>query len=115
MTAANMTPACAEGGQVSRSWPCHWVREWPGVVAVRSGERLQQGLRLLQVGSIEPLGEPAIDRRQQVACLGALALLLPQASEAHGGAQLPRLGLLAAGNGQGPVETGFRLGRIRDG
>ena len=23
MTAANMTPAGSEGGQVSRSWPCH--------------------------------------------------------------------------------------------
>jgi hypothetical protein len=42
-------------------------------------------------------------------CCSALALALPQASEARGGAQLQRFRLLAAGNGQGLLEAGFRL------
>ena len=42
----------------------------------------------------------------------ALALLLPQASQAHGGAQFQRLRLLAAGDVQGPLQPGFRL-RLR--
>src|SRR5262245_50426126 len=78
--------------------------------ALSSRERLQQRLRLLEVGGVKALGEPAIDCRQQFVRLGALALLLPQAAQAHGGAQLPGLGLLAAGNGQGLVETDFGLG-----
>ena len=42
-------------------------------------QRLQQGLGLLEVGGVKPLGEPAIDRREQLVGLGALALGLPQA------------------------------------
>ena len=41
--------------------------------------------------------------------LRAFALLLPQAREAHGSAQLQRFRLLAAGDVQGPLEAGFRL------
>jgi hypothetical protein len=44
-----------------------------------------------------------------------LALLLPQAAQAHGRPQLPGFGLLAAGDGQGLLEAGFGLGRIRGG
>ena len=36
------------------------------------------------------LREPAVDRRQQRVGLGALALLLPEATEAHGGPELQR-------------------------
>ena len=43
-------------------------------------EFLQQRLRLLEIGRVKALGEPAIDRRQQLAGLGVLALLLPEAS-----------------------------------
>jgi hypothetical protein len=82
---------------------------------VSSRQRLQQRLGLLQIGGIEPLGEPAIDRGQQLVGLSPLALVLPQAAQAGGGPQLPRFGLLAAGNGQGLLETGFRSGRVRDG
>src|SRR5262245_45416867 len=39
----------------------------------------------------------------------AFALLLPQAAQAHGGAQLPGFGLLATGHGEGLLETPFRL------
>ena len=43
-------------------------------------EFLQQRLRLLEVGGVKALGEPAVDRCQQLTGLGALALLLPQAA-----------------------------------
>ena len=52
-------------------------------VALR--QRVQQCLRLLQVGSVKAFGEPVVDWRQQRMCFGALALLLPEAAEAHGG------------------------------
>jgi len=44
---------------------------------------------VLQDRSVEAFGEPAVDRRKQVAGFGALALIAPQAGEAGGGAQLP--------------------------
>src|SRR6266851_7575150 len=44
--------------------------------------------------------------------LSALALLLPEAHQAHGGAQLQRLRLLTAGDSEGLLETGFRLGDV---
>src|SRR5690348_6343828 len=50
---------------------------------------LQQRLRLLEVRRIEALGEPAIERREQVAGFGALALVAPEAGEAGGRAKFP--------------------------
>jgi hypothetical protein len=85
MTAANMAQAGAEVAQVPHSLPYHRGGIRPGVVAVRSGERLQQRLGLLQVGRVKAFGEPAVDRRQQRMGFALLTLLLPQASEAHGG------------------------------
>src|SRR5439155_12773912 len=75
----------------------------------------QQGLPLLEVGSIKALGEPAVDWREQgVGGLG-LALLLPQPREAQRRPQLPGFGLLAASKAQGLLEASVRLERIRDG
>src|SRR5215831_9078539 len=79
-------------------------------VALR--QRIQQYLRRLQVSGVKALGEPAVDRCQQFVGFGALALALPQASQAGGGAQLPGFGLLAAGNGESVLEADFGLGRI---
>ena len=45
---------------------------------------LQQRLGLLEVRGVKALGEPAVDRCQQRMGFGALALLLPQATQAHG-------------------------------
>ena len=50
---------------------------------------LQERLGFLEVGGVKALGEPAVDRRQQLAGFGALALALPQASQAGGGAECP--------------------------
>src|SRR5262249_23514872 len=81
-------------------------------VALR--QRVQQCLRLLQILSIKPLGEPAVDRCQQLMRFLSLPLLLPQATEAHARPQSPGLGLLAAGDGKGVLEAGFRLGHLWD-
>jgi hypothetical protein len=45
---------------------------------------LQQCSGLLEVGSVKALGEPTVNGRQQLAGVGALALLLPQATAVHG-------------------------------
>ena len=74
-----------------------------------SREHCEQCLGFLEVGGVKALGEPAVDRREQSVRFHALALLLPQPPQAHGGAQFQRLRLLAAGNGEGVVETGFGL------
>ena len=51
-------------------------------------------LRLLQIARVKPFSEPAVDRSQQFASLLRLALVTPEAREAHCGAQFPGLGLL---------------------
>src|SRR5262249_61482971 len=74
--------------------------------------RVYQRLRPLKVGGVKPFREPAIDRREELVRLCPLALLLPEAVQAHGGTQLPRFGLLAAGDGEGLPEGGFGPGHI---
>ena len=64
-----------------------------------SGEVVEQGLGVLQIGGVEAFREPAVDRGEQVARLGGLALVVPQPGEARSGAQLQRLCLLGAGDG----------------
>ena len=54
--------------------------------SVCSPQRLQQRPGILQVGSVEAFGEPVVERRQKRPGLGSLALLLPEARQAHGGA-----------------------------
>jgi hypothetical protein len=57
-------------------------------LALSSRQLLQERLRLLEIGRIKAFGEPAVDRRQEVAGFGALALVAPEAGEAGRGAQL---------------------------
>src|SRR5216684_1638854 len=59
-------------------------------------ELLQQRLRLLQDRRVEAFLEPAVDWREEVASLGALALVSPEAGEARSRAQFPELGALVA-------------------
>src|SRR5262249_54105823 len=54
----------------------------------------QKRLRLLQDRRPEALGEPAINRREQVAGFGAFSLVAPEPGEARGGAEFPKLGVL---------------------
>src|SRR5712691_948222 len=74
-----------------------------------SRQLLQQHPSLLEIGGVKALREPAIDRCQEVSGFGVLTLLLPEATEAHGGPQFQGLGLLAAGHVQGLLQPGFRL------
>src|SRR5262245_5157131 len=75
-----------------------------------SCECIEQSPSLLQVRGIKPLGEPAIDRCQQLARLGTLAMALPQTRQAHDGAQLQRLGLQLPHHVEGALKT--RLGFV---
>ncbi len=56
---------------------------------------VEQRLRLLQIGGIEPLCEPAVDGGEEVVGFGGLSLGVPEAGEAGRGAEFPGLGLLA--------------------
>ena len=47
---------------------------------------LQQRLRFLQIARVEPFGEPAVNWSQQFVRLLHLALVAPEAREAHGSA-----------------------------
>ena len=69
---------------------CQRLNAMSGFIVARSLSRwprlcefFQQRLGLLQVGGVEALGEPAVDRREQLACFGPLALALPQAAQAQ--------------------------------
>ena len=68
-----------------------------------SRQRVEQRFCVFQVGRIEPLGEPAVDRHEQIAGLSAAALVAEEPDEAHSGAQFSQLGLLLAGKAQGFV------------
>src|SRR5262245_16394703 len=76
---------------------------------VLSLQLFEHGPGLLEIGGVKAPGKPAVDWREKLVDLSALALLLPQATEAQGGAQLQRLRLLAAGDVQGSLQPGFRL------
>src|SRR5215471_10066603 len=69
----------------------------------------QQRLGLLQVGGVKAFGEPGIDGRQQLPSFCALALALPQATQAHRRAQLPRLRTLALSKVDSLMTTSFSL------
>src|SRR6266851_3101236 len=57
---------------------------------------VQQCLRILQIGSVEALGEPAIDSGEHRARVFTTALFVAQPRETHRCAQLPRLRTLLA-------------------
>src|SRR4029450_6682594 len=59
-----------------------------------SRELRQQRSGFLQIYGVQPPAEPGIALWQELACGIALALLLPEATQAHGGAQFQRLRLL---------------------
>jgi len=59
------------------------------VRTARSLQIVEQRLCLFEIGGGEALGEPAVDRREQVAGGGAATLVMPQLGKARGGAQLP--------------------------
>jgi hypothetical protein len=76
------------------------------------GQLVQQRLRLPQVERIEAFGKPAIHRNEQFARFLDLPLGAPEAREAHGGAEFPRLGVLPTRNGERPHETSLGFPRV---
>ena len=66
-----------------------------------SRQLVEQLLRSFQIGRVEALGEPAVDRGEEVAGLTPAALIAAEPSEARGGPQFPELGLLLHGDAQG--------------
>src|SRR5215468_2803358 len=77
--------------------------------ASASLQLVEQCLGVDQVARIEALGEPLVDRGEEIARFGALALIAPEAREARRGAQLERAGALLAGDGEGAVVAGGGL------
>ena len=53
-------------------------------------QRVEQSLPLLQIERVKAFREPAVDRSEQFASLLHLALVTPEALEAHCGAEFPR-------------------------
>src|SRR6185436_10698842 len=96
------------GAPLRRWWAHGGSGGWGRLVL--APEFLQQRFRLLQVGGVKALGEPAVDRRQQRAGFSVLVLLLPEARQARGCAQLQRPRFLVAGNVEGLLKT--RLGAV---
>ena len=72
---------------------------------------IEQCLRLLQIARVEPFRKPTVDRSQQFARLLHLALVTPEARDAHCGAEFPGFGLLLARDRECVLEIGFRFGR----
>jgi len=78
-----------------------------------SGELVQQCPGLLEVNRRKPFCEPAIDWRQKLAGFCALALLLPEATQAQRGTEFWHLRLLAASHGQRLMKTALGLVCVR--
>ena len=79
------------------------MSEW----GVLRRQLLQQRLRLLQIARVEPFSEPAVNRSEQFASLLRLALVTPEAREAHGGAEFQEFRLLRACYRKGLSERGL--------
>jgi hypothetical protein len=67
----------------------------------------QQRLRVLQIARLEPFSEPAVNGSEQSVSLLRLALIAPEACEAHGGAEFPGFCLLSASGGECALEVCF--------
>ena len=70
-----------------------------------SCQLFEQGFGFLKISRVKALGEPAIERRQQLIGGGPLTLLLPQPTQTHRGAQFQRFRLLAVSYSESLVKT----------
>ena len=66
-----------------------------------SSQFVDQRLCLFQIDGIEAFGEPAVDRREEIAGFGPPALLAPEQGKARASAQFPELGPLLRGDAEG--------------
>src|SRR5262249_39090548 len=81
--------------------PIWGARNSSGISMASSRKLVDQGLRFLQIGCVETLGEPAVDGSEEIAGFGVAALVAAEPGEARGRAQFPELGLLFLGDAQG--------------
>ena len=72
-----------------------------------SRQRVEQRFRLAQVGGVEPLGEAAIDGRQEIATFITPPLASPEFGECRSGSQFPELCLLPLRERDGRFEALF--------
>ena len=91
-------PTLALDRPIARGWNRDWCRllehlslaQGLMTLVLMLSRRLTPGAGpgFLEVSGVKTLGAPAVDRCQQLPGLSALALLLPQVAQAHGGPQL---------------------------
>src|ERR1700704_4077963 len=77
-----------------------------------SAQRVEQRPGFLQIGRIEALREPAMDRPQEIAGVVAFALVAPEPAKAAGGPQFPEPGALPARRLETALKAGLGLRRI---
>jgi hypothetical protein len=73
---------------------------------------IEQMLGFFQITRVKPLREPLVNRSQQFSRLARLALVAPEACEAHCGAKFPRFGMLLACDGERMLKIALRLRAI---
>src|SRR4030088_1438610 len=83
-------------------------RSYTGVCS----QRVEPRPGLLQVGRIEALREPAMDRRQEIAGVVVRALVAPEPAKAAGGPQFPEPGALPARRRETSLKAGLGLRRV---
>src|SRR5262249_1400716 len=97
-----------------------WLRVWQSYesnsfssascgVINRGAQFINQGAGMLKITRIEPLGEPAIDRRNEIASSMSPSLITPKASESESSAQLERPGALLARYPYSLLKAGLSL------
>src|SRR5580692_12760461 len=69
-----------------------------------SSQLIEQRLRLLQIGGVETLGEPAVDGRYEVRRLPALVFPDQDPCQVRGGSEFEKARFLSAGYAQGIVQ-----------
>jgi hypothetical protein len=92
--------------------PHFFICEWTALFS----QSIKQRLGFLQVSRVKTLGKPLVHRCQQVIPFLVLVLLVPQTSQAHGGPEFERFGLLLTSYVDGVLEIRrCRGGMLRSG
>ena len=76
-------------------------------------QRVEQRLRILKIERVKTFREPAVHRSEQFARLLHFALVAPEAREAHGCAEFPRLCLLLTRGRDRTLEMRLHFSEIR--
>ena len=74
----------------------------------RSGQRIDQGARVLNIDAVGCIVTPRIDRLNQLQCFLTPSLVLPQLRQAQGGPEFTHFGPLTARYAKGGIERTLR-------